>query len=171
MTEYFDWVDRHDQPIGVTSREDAHRLKLFHRAVHLYAKGPNGGLILQKRSLSKDVEPRLWTVSCSGHVDYKETYLQAAQREMVEELGCTVAADRMRTLLYSGPSEDNGYEFVRSFEVLGTVIPQADSTEISEVCERSLLEVDQWLAESSQQFARSFRALFPLARKSFLDIR
>ncbi|MEK9783938.1 MAG: NUDIX domain-containing protein, partial [Opitutales bacterium] len=87
MTEYFDWVDRHDQPIGVTSREDAHRLKLFHRAVHLYAKGPNGGLILQKRSLSKDVEPGVWTVSCSGHVDFEETYFKAAQREMIEELG------------------------------------------------------------------------------------
>ena len=39
MTEFFDWVDRNNQVIGVTTREDAHRLQLYHRAVHLYARG------------------------------------------------------------------------------------------------------------------------------------
>jgi isopentenyldiphosphate isomerase len=171
MTEYFDWVDRHDQPIGVTSREDAHRLSLFHRAVHLYAKGPYGGMILQKRSLLKDVEPGVWTVSCSGHVDFEETYLEAAQREMIEELGCAIADDRLHPLLVSDPCLENGYEFVRSYEVLGSIEPQPDPSEISEVCERTLSEVDHWLKKSPDQFASSFRALFPLARKRFLEIK
>ena len=171
MTEYFDWVDRHDQPIGVTSREDAHKFKLFHRAVHLYAKGPTGGMILQKRSLSKDVEPGLWTVSCSGHVDFEETYLEAAQREMQEELGCTVEEDQIHPLLVSDPCLENGYEFVRSYEVLGTIEAQPDPSEISEICERSITDIDQWLQESPDEFASSFRALFPLARKGFIEIR
>ena len=171
MTEYFDWVDRHDQPIGVTSRADAHRLKLFHRAVHLYAKGPQGGLILQKRGLSKDVEPGVWTVSCSGHVDFEETYLEAARREMAEELGFAIADDRLHPLLVSDPCLENGYEFVRSYEVLGSIEPQPDPSEISEVCERSLSEVDQWLQKSPDQFASSFRALFSLARKRFIEIK
>jgi isopentenyldiphosphate isomerase len=170
MTEYFDWVDRHDHPIGVASREDAHRLQLFHRAVHLYAKGTNGGIILQKRSLLKDVEPGLWTVSCSGHVDHEESYEEAAKREMVEELGVSIEDDQFRTLLHSDPSPENGYEFVRSYEVLGTIDPQPDPTEISDVCEMALTELDQWLMEKPHQFASSFRALFPLARKRFLEI-
>jgi 8-oxo-dGTP pyrophosphatase MutT (NUDIX family) len=90
MAEYFDWVDRTDRIIGVAAREEAHRLKLYHRAVHLYARGSSGGLLLQKRSSSKDMEPGLWTLSCSGHVDRGETYLFAAIREMVEELNVSI---------------------------------------------------------------------------------
>ena len=117
MTEYFDWVDCHDRVIGVTTREDAHRLNLFHRAVHLYIRGEHGGLILQKRSLSKDLEPGRWTVSCSGHVDRGESFKEAAVREMEEELGVSIESSSLVDLLYAAPSKGNGFEFVRSYEV------------------------------------------------------
>ena len=38
MEEFFDWVDRYDHIIGITSREDV-TANLFHRAVHLYVGG------------------------------------------------------------------------------------------------------------------------------------
>ena len=166
-TEYFDWVDRHDQVIGVTSREDAHQLNLFHRAVHLYARGEKGGLILQKRSLSKDLEPGRWTVSCSGHVDRGESYEEAAVREMNEELGVSIVSSDLCDLLHSGPSCGNGYEFVRSYEVSQPISPVADPSEISDLCELQLKEIDQWIKEEPQAFASSFHCLFPLARKKF----
>jgi 16S rRNA (adenine1518-N6/adenine1519-N6)-dimethyltransferase len=171
MTEYFDWVDRHDQVIGITSREDAHRLNLYHRAVHLYARGEKGGLILQKRSLSKDVEPGRWTVSCSGHVDRGETFLDAAIRELREELGVSVGRSDLVALLHSDPSPANGYEFVRSYEVLTPVRPVYNPDEISELCEITLTGLDDWMKREPASFATSFRALFPLARKRFSAIR
>ncbi len=171
MTEFFDWVDRHDQIIGVTSREDAHRLNLYHRAVHLYAYGEKGGLVLQRRSLRKDVEPGLWTVSCSGHVDRGETFLDAARREMMEELGVPIEQADLVDLLHSDPSIGNGFEFVRSYEVIPRINPVHDPDEISEIREVRLIELDEWMRKEPHLFASSFRSLFPLARKKFTMIK
>ena len=170
MEEWFDWVDRTDRVIGVTSREDAHRLGLFHRAVHLYAWGMNGGLILQKRSNSKDLEPGLWKVSCSGHVDRGESYEFAATREMTEELNVSIEQSDLSELLRSDPCPENGYEFIRSYQVSQPVNPVADSSEISDLREIGLLELDEWIAREPAQFASSFRYLFPLARKKFSNL-
>ena len=170
MTEYFDWVDCHDRVIGVTTREDAHRLNLFHRAVHLYVRGEHGGLILQKRSLSKDLEPGRWTVSCSGHVDRGESFKEAAVREMEEELGVSIESSSLVDLLYSAPSKGNGFEFVRSYEVTQQICPEYNPEEISEIREIELIELDIWLKKEPRQFASSFPCLFPLVRKKFQSI-
>ena len=170
MTEFFDWVDRCDRVFGVTSREDAHRLHLYHRAVHLYARGQRGGLILQRRSLSKDLEPGLWTMSCSGHVDRGETYIEAAVREIKEELGTSIFPADLSELLRSDPSPRNGYEFVRSYEVTIPVSPLPDPSEILEVCEIGLMELTDWIVAEPHVFASSFLCLFPLARKRFSTI-
>jgi isopentenyldiphosphate isomerase len=170
MEEFFDWVDRYDRIIGITSREDAHRLNLFHRAVHLYVRGESGGLIIQKRSLSKDLEPGRWTVSCSGHVDRGETYEIAALREFKEELGVMIDRSVLVDLLHSGPSKENGYEFIRSYEVISKIQPVHDPNEISEIREVELNELDNWLVEEPEVFASSFRLLYPLVRKRFQRI-
>ena len=162
MTEFFDWVDRHDRVIGITSRKDAHRLNLYHRAVHLYATGVTGGLILQKRSLYKDVEPGLWTVSCSGHVDRGETFVDAAKREMLEELGSSITSSELATLLHSDPCLENGYEFVRSYEVLTGIVRVPDPSEISEVCEIEAYR--NWMIG----WSKSLKILPPLSVTYFL---
>ncbi len=167
MDEFFDWVDRNDRVIGVASREDAHRQRLFHRAVHIYAAGDAGGLILQKRSEVKDLEPGRWTVSCSGHVDRGESYLQASLREMQEELGVVLEASDLRELLRSDPSVENGFEFVRSYEAQISVRPTPDPQEISEIRELGLSDLDEWIMREPEAFATSFLHLFPLARKRF----
>ena len=46
-----------------------------------------GELLLQKRSLNKDIQPGRWDTSVGGHLDPGEDYLTAASREMAEELG------------------------------------------------------------------------------------
>ena len=167
MDEYFDWVDRNDRIIGVASRSEAHRLMLFHRAVHVYAWGKSGGLILQKRSLSKDLEPGKWTVSCSGHVDRGETYLHAAVREMKEELGLSLQDTDLCELLQSDPSPQNGHEFVRSYGVRREVCPIHDAIEVSEVREISLSDLDEWMNVEPKAFASSFLHLFPMVRQKF----
>ena len=171
MSEYFDWVDRHDQVIGVTSRDDAHRLNLFHRAVHIYACGESGGLILQKRSMAKDIEPGLWTVSCSGHVDRGESFEKAAVREIKEELGVAVSVSDLTVLLYSDPSPGNGFEFVRSYELKPRIIPVHNEDEISDLREIGMDELDLWIMKEPEMFASSFHCLFPLARKRFEAIK
>jgi isopentenyldiphosphate isomerase len=165
MTEFFDWVDRMDRVIGVTSREDAHRYELFHRAVHIYAKGKDQGLWLQRRSMNKDLEPGLWTVSCSGHVDRGESYLVASVREFSEELGVALSPEEVDEIHYISPSVETGYEFIRSYQVHRPISPSPSALEVMEVREVPLADLNCWLAESPQEFAQSFRYLFPKLRE------
>lgn len=88
--EYFEIVDENNRVIGKALRSECHGNPLLvHRAVHVLVFNCQGELYLQKRSSSKDVQPGKWDTSVGGHVGVGETYEQAAQREMREELGIT----------------------------------------------------------------------------------
>lgn len=86
--EIFDIVDEHDQVIGQAARSACHgNPALVHRVAHVLVFNSRGELLLQKRSPHKDIQPGRWDTSVGGHLDPGEGYLQAAVREMEEELG------------------------------------------------------------------------------------
>jgi len=87
-TEYFDIVDENDRVIGQAPRSSCHGdPSLVHRVAHVLLFNSRGDLLLQKRSVCKDIQPGKWDTSVGGHLDPGETYLEAAIREMREELG------------------------------------------------------------------------------------
>ena len=86
--EIFDIVDDNDVVIGQAPRAQCHgNPALVHRVAHVLVFNRDGALLLQKRAASKDVQPGKWDTSVGGHLDPGESYLQAAYREMEEELG------------------------------------------------------------------------------------
>jgi isopentenyldiphosphate isomerase len=62
---------------------------LMHRVVHVLVFNSEEDLLLQKRSMNKDVAPGKWDTSVGGHVNADETLDEAVKREMEEELGIT----------------------------------------------------------------------------------
>jgi isopentenyldiphosphate isomerase len=86
--ERFDIVDDDDRVIGTALRSECHgNPALVHRAAHVLVFNRAGELLLQKRSPHKDIQPGRWDTSVGGHLDPGESYLEAAIREMGEELG------------------------------------------------------------------------------------
>ncbi len=85
--EMFDVVDKNDRVIRTATRGEVHKNPaLVHRSIGILVfRGDQ--LYLHKRSDGKDVLPGTWTCSVTGHVDSGETYDQAAERELREELG------------------------------------------------------------------------------------
>jgi isopentenyldiphosphate isomerase len=87
-SEIFDIVDEQDRIIGQAPRSRCHgNPSLIHRVAHVLVFNPAGELLLQKRSMRKDIQPGRWDTSVGGHLDPGESYLEAARREMKEELG------------------------------------------------------------------------------------
>ena len=86
--EFFDQVDEYDRVTGRISRSQAHgNPAVIHRVVHVLVFNGAEELYLQKRADDKDVQPGKWDTSVGGHVNAGEVYLEAAYRELSEELG------------------------------------------------------------------------------------
>ena len=89
--ELFVVVDQEDKLIGYHTRFECHHNKqLIHRAIGVVIFNDKDQILLQKRSKNKDLNPGLYTISTSGHVDKGETYRQTAKRELSEELGIQI---------------------------------------------------------------------------------
>ncbi len=94
-TEYFDVIDENDKVIGKASRDECHKKGLLHRAVHVIILNSKDEMLLQKRSMKKDLYPGRWIDAAAGHVDFGETYAETAKREMMEEIGVNVKIEEL----------------------------------------------------------------------------
>ena len=87
MDELIDILDENGNATGTTAlKSDAHRLGLFHATVHLWLFTKDEKILLQKRAATKKVFPNLWDISVAGHIAAGEEILNAAIREVQEEI-------------------------------------------------------------------------------------
>lgn len=76
-------VNEKDEVLGTMSREQSHRDGTPHRIAVTYVTNSKGQILIQVR-MSERLDH-----SSAGHVDPGEEYLDAARRELSEELGIT----------------------------------------------------------------------------------
>ena len=164
--DIFDVVDASDAVVGRERRSVVHAKKLFHRSAHVlvFCDLALGGrhVLLQRRSAKKDLYPLLYTTSVSGHVDSGETYLQAALREMREELGIEPDSPAMRYLGKLPPSKTTANEFTavyRYFCPFDTrFAPPPD--EVDALLWLPVAEFERQIAASPQNFTPSFLEVY-----------
>ena len=88
--EWFPLIDEPGLVVGKALRSECHSgSMLLHPVVHLHIFDKQGRLYLQRRSMSKEIQPGKWDTAVGGHVDYGETIEEALCREVREELGIT----------------------------------------------------------------------------------
>jgi len=155
--EWFDVVDEQDQVIDQMRRADVHRLKLRHRAVHIFVWRTDGRLLIHKRTDSKEEFPGVWTSSASGHVSAGEDYVISANRELTEELGFTSELHRSQKFV---ACPDTSMEFTTLFECHwdGDVTP--DPSEIQKVAWVRTAELADDMRKRPERYSPAFRLLF-----------
>ncbi len=90
MDEYVDVLDSKTgfRNGEVVSKSEAHRLGIWHNAVHIWVISEDmKRILLQKRCSLKKLFPNMWDISVGGHVSSGEDSLTSAKRELFEELG------------------------------------------------------------------------------------
>jgi 8-oxo-dGTP pyrophosphatase MutT (NUDIX family) len=85
--ELVDLVDEHDRVLGTITRAEMRQSVAWHRAVYVMVQDRAGRVLLQQRSFDKDLAPGAWDIGAGGVVAAGESYDDAAQRELAEELG------------------------------------------------------------------------------------
>lgn len=161
--EYFDVVDARDAVIGRASRREVHARGLWHRAVHVMVFDAAGRILLQRRSAHKDVAPRLWASSCSGHVDSGEEYDPAALRELGEEIGVYPPAGAAPARWFRVEAcEATGWEFVWVYRLRHDGPLRLEPREIEEAAWHPPADVDAWLARAPGDFCPAFGLIWPL---------
>jgi len=89
--EWFDIVTEKGEVKGKAPRSAVHgNPQLLHPVVHLHVFNKKGQLYLQKRAMSKEVQPGKWDTSVGGHIQSGEDVNTALGRETLEELGIYV---------------------------------------------------------------------------------
>lgn len=105
--EQFIVVNEKDEIVGYKTRYECHHNKsLIHRAINIALFNSKGQIVLQKRSLQKDLYPGYYALSSTGHVSKGETYEEAAIRELKEEMGVSkINLKRIDTFLVPAKDE------------------------------------------------------------------
>lgn len=155
--ELFDVVDEHDQVIDTKPRSEVHRLRLRHRAVHIFVFRSDGRMLIHLRSASKEEFPSVWTSSASGHVASRETYHNSAVRELQEELGITCP---LRFVTKVAACEQTSFEFTELFRADCDAEVTMDPEEIQEVRWQTIEEIKDQLTATAAQFSPAFQLLF-----------
>ncbi len=130
--EIFPIVDEDGNTIGTAPRHVCHDGKSFllHPVVHLHVFNSKGELYLQKRSMSKDIQPGKWDTSVGGHINPGEPVETAVKREALEELGLSDIRPLFQTRYIWKSSRER--ELVSSFKVVTDMIPEINRDEIDE---------------------------------------
>lgn len=95
--ELIDTFDERGRRLGVADRRTVHAEGLWHQVFHVLvvAERPDGPVVvLQRRSAAKATFPGLLDLSATGHLAAGESPSDGV-RELREELGVDVAADRL----------------------------------------------------------------------------
>ncbi len=86
--EWVPLVDDQGRITGQAPRSQVHNgSKLLHPVVHLHVINHNKAILVQKRSMSKQIQPGKWDTAVGGHISVGETLEQALKKEAFEEIG------------------------------------------------------------------------------------
>ena len=105
--ELVDIVDEFDHVVDSVPRRVMRAERLRHRAVFIAVVDGMGRLLVHRRSPAKDVWPGWCDIAVGGVVEAGETYLEAAHRELAEEIGVTTETLAELDLGESRPYDDD----------------------------------------------------------------
>lgn len=159
--EMIDVVDTENRVIEVVPRSRMRHEVLRHRSTFILVFDRNGALYVQKRTLTKDINPGYWDPATGGVVSAGEGYHESALRELGEELGIRGAEliEHYDLLIETHATKTWGRVFSCHWD--GEIIPQPEEVQFvekmtpTEVVERSetenftpdsLVVVKRWIA-------------------------
>ncbi len=165
--EFLPVIEPNGMVIGRGGRSWCHSgAKPLHPVVHLHVIDRYGRLWLQKRPMSKDIQPGKWDTAVGGHVDYGESVIEALYRETSEELGLR-EFNPIWLCAYEFESEVER-EMVCVYAAVGSFRLKPDPDEVDEIRGWEMETIDENLGKSL--FTPNFEGEFVKMRSTLLSL-
>lgn len=104
-------VSRRNKVLGHKGKDACHTLKgILHQGFSVFVFNKKGEVLLQKRNKSKKLWPGFWSNTCCSHPHPGETYIQAGERRLKEELGFTCKLKNLGKFYYRAVYKNIGSE-------------------------------------------------------------
>lgn len=154
-------VNENDEEIGCMDKMEAHRQAVLHRAFSIFIFNKQGKMLLQKRAMNKYHSSGRWSNACCSHPLPGEQTTDAALRRLKQEMGFETPLKKVFHFIYRAvlDNELTEFEYDHVFVGLYDGLIQADPTEVSDFCYKSMDEISQALRNNPQEYT----AWFPLA--------
>lgn len=167
VSEWFPVIDEAGFVIGRSTREYCHSgAKPLHPVIHIHIIDRYQNIYLQKRALTKDIQPGKWDTAVGGHVSYGEEILEAVYREASEELGLTAFHPvYLKSYVFESEIEK---EYVNVFAAVGSFDLKPDLDEVAEGKWWKIEDVDTALGKGV--FTPNFEREYVTIRQSLLAL-
>jgi isopentenyldiphosphate isomerase len=154
--ELLDIVDDDDLVTGQEMRAVVHQRGFQHRGIHVFLVTPDGKLIVQQRGKQRGLCPLALDCSVSEHVKAGESYPEAAERGLAEELG--IRAVQIHALIkFKMDYGPNDREICQLYEgVVDPALIHYDPIEVDQVACYSLVELEALLQDRKVAFSGWF---------------
>lgn len=153
MSELVDLVDEHNVVIGTIDVDTAHEQKQIHRVVGVLLFDADGNLCLQSGNGYHKLD-----LSVGGHVRQGESYAEAAQREMQEELGIKTPITHVTTFLPANAKLGHFWAVYEGKLPGGWFFLPTD--EVKSVSRMSIPDVSEKIKTSPEMFTHGFLNVF-----------
>ena len=122
--ELLDAVDNHDVVIGTQLRSEVRRLNIHNfRAVNGFIENDQGQLWIPRRTATKTLFPLALDTSIGGHVQSGESYDQAFERELMEEVNLNLKETDCQVRAYLTPLEHRVSAFMTVYVIKSNTAP------------------------------------------------
>lgn len=107
-------VNEQGEELGLMGKLEAHEKGILHKAISIIIYNSNGDMLLQQRADAKYHWAGIWSNTCCSHPRENESYLDAANRRLMEECGFSTELEEEFNFIYQAfdaPSGLTEHEF------------------------------------------------------------
>ena len=101
-------VDEQGKEIRLMGKTEAHQKGILHKAISVIIFNSKGEMLIQQRAFTKYHWAGIWSNTCCSHPREGETFIDAAQRRLKEELGIVTTLKPEFHFTYQAKDEKSG---------------------------------------------------------------